>query len=37
VTEPGEVEAALRRGLAATKDRPVLIDIVVADSAYPKI
>lgn len=37
VTEPEDVEAALRHGLAATKDRPALIDVVVADSPYPKI
>ncbi len=37
VTEPGDVEAALRQGLAATKDRPALIDVVVADSPDPNI
>jgi acetolactate synthase-1/2/3 large subunit len=37
VTEPGDVEDALRQGLAATRTRPALVDIVVADSPYPKI
>jgi acetolactate synthase-1/2/3 large subunit len=37
VTEPQDVEAALRQGLAATKTRPALVDVVVADSPYPKI
>jgi acetolactate synthase-1/2/3 large subunit len=37
VTEPGDMEEALRQGLAATKTRPALIDVVVADSAYPKV
>lgn len=37
VTEPREVEAALRQGLAATRTKPALVDIVVAASPYPKI
>ena len=37
VTEPGDVEDALRQALAATKTRPALVDVVVADSPYPKI
>ena len=37
VTEPGDLEDALREGLAATKERPALIDVVVADSPYPKL
>jgi len=37
VTEPGDVEEALRQGLAATKTRPALVDVVVSDSPYPKI
>lgn len=37
VTDPKEVEDALRWGIAATKHRPALIDVVVADSPYPKI
>jgi acetolactate synthase-1/2/3 large subunit len=37
VTGPGDVEEALRQGLAATKTKPALIDMVVADSPYPKI
>ncbi len=37
VTEPKDVEAALRQGLAATRARPALVEVVVADSPYPKI
>jgi acetolactate synthase-1/2/3 large subunit len=37
VTEPDEVESALRQGLAATRERPALVEVVVADSPYPKI
>jgi thiamine pyrophosphate-dependent acetolactate synthase large subunit-like protein len=37
VTKPGDVEAALRRGLAATKDRPALVEVMVADRPYPKL
>ena len=37
MTDPGNVEEALRQGLAATKTRPALIDVVVADSPYPRI
>jgi acetolactate synthase I/II/III large subunit len=37
VTEPGDVESALREALAATKHMPALVDVVVADSPYPKI
>jgi thiamine pyrophosphate-dependent acetolactate synthase large subunit-like protein len=37
VTEPGDVEDALREGLAATSERPALVDIVVADSPYPNL
>ena len=37
VTEPHDVESALREGLAATKDVPVLVDVLVADSPYPKL
>jgi len=37
VTEPGHLEDAVREGLAATKDRPALVDVIVANSPYPKL
>ena len=37
VTDPNEVEGALRRGLAATKEKPALVEVMVADRPYPKI
>ena len=37
VTEPGDVESALREGLAATKRSPALVEVVVADSPYPRL
>jgi len=37
VTDPNDVESALRRGLAATKDRPALVEVLVADVPYPKL
>jgi len=37
VSDPREVEDALRAGLAATKDRPALVDVAVADYPYPKV
>lgn len=37
VSEPSEMEDALRAGLAATKTRPALIDIVIKDHPYPKM
>jgi acetolactate synthase I/II/III large subunit len=37
VTEPGDVEAALRQGLAATKRQPALVEVMVAEQPYPKI
>ena len=37
VTEPKDVEGALRQGLAATKKRPVLVEVMVARHPYPKI
>jgi acetolactate synthase-1/2/3 large subunit len=36
VSEPGDVEAALRQGLAATRARPALVEVMVSDSPYPK-
>jgi acetolactate synthase-1/2/3 large subunit len=37
VTDPKDVEGALRQGLAATKKRPVLVEVMVARHPYPKI
>ena len=37
VTDPGDVESALRQGLAATKHRPALVEVMVAERPYPKI
>ena len=37
VDEPAEVESALRRGLAATRDRPALVEVMVARHPYPKL
>lgn len=37
VTDPGEVEDALRDGLAATKRSPALVEVMVKDHPYPKL
>ncbi len=37
VTEPREIEAALRAGLAATKERPALVEVIVEDRPYLKL
>ena len=37
VTEPGDVEEALRRGLAATKRQPALVEVMVGRGPYPKL
>jgi acetolactate synthase-1/2/3 large subunit len=37
VTDPGKIETALRAGLAATKKRPALVEVMVADRPYPKL
>jgi acetolactate synthase-1/2/3 large subunit len=37
VTEPEDVEAALRQGLAATKMRPALVEVMVSRPSYPKV
>ena len=37
VTEPGDIESALRAGLDATKRRPALVEVLVADRPYPKL
>jgi thiamine pyrophosphate-dependent acetolactate synthase large subunit-like protein len=37
VSDPKQVTDALRDGLKATKDRPALVEIMVADSPYPSL
>jgi len=37
VTNPKNVESALRQGLAATKQKPALVEVMVADKPYPKL
>ena len=37
VSDPGKVEGALRQALAATKHKPALLEVMVADRPYPKI
>ncbi len=37
VTDPKDIEGALRQGLAATKQKPALVEVMVADRPYPKI
>jgi acetolactate synthase-1/2/3 large subunit len=37
VTEPRDVEGALRQGLAATEQRPALVEVMVAQRPYPKV
>ena len=37
VTEPRDVEGALRQGLAATQQRPALVEVMVAQRPYPKV
>ena len=37
VTEPGDIEGALRQALATTKDRPVLVEVMVGRGSYPKL
>ena len=37
VSDPRDVEAALRQGLAAPAQRPVLVEVMVRDHPYPKI
>jgi len=37
VTDPQDVEDALRQGLSATRSRPALIEVMVARHPYPKI
>ena len=37
VSDPKNVEAALREGLAATKEQPALVEVMVAEHPYPKL
>ena len=37
VTDPKNVESALKQGLAATKQKPALVEVMVADKPYPKL
>ena len=37
VTDPKDVEGALRQALAATKRQPALVEVMVAQQPYPKI
>jgi thiamine pyrophosphate-dependent acetolactate synthase large subunit-like protein len=37
VTEPGDIEAALRQSLAATKTQPALVEVMVGRGAYPRL
>ncbi|HET9404951.1 MAG TPA: thiamine pyrophosphate-binding protein [Burkholderiales bacterium] len=37
VSDPKDVEGALRQALAATKTRPALVEVMVAERPYPKI
>jgi acetolactate synthase-1/2/3 large subunit len=37
VSDPKDVEGALRQALAATKEKPALLEVMVADRPYPKI
>ena len=37
VTKPEDVEAALKQGLAATKQKPALVEVMVGKCPYPKI
>jgi len=37
VSDPRIIEDALRQGLAATKDKPVLIEVMVGRRPYPKL
>ena len=37
VSDPKDIESALRQGLAATAQRPALVEVMVGDHPYPKI
>ncbi len=37
VSDPAALEDALRQGLAATRHKPVLLEVMTADHPYPKV
>ena len=37
VNDPSEIEDALSRGLAVTREKPALVEVMVADKPYPKL
>ena len=37
VSDPTELEDALRQGLQATRQKPVLLEVMTGDHPYPKI
>lgn len=37
VSDPGQVADALREGLKATRERPALVEMVIADHPYPSL
>ena len=37
VSDPGDIEAALRQGLAATRTQPALVEVMVSRHPYPKL
>jgi thiamine pyrophosphate-dependent acetolactate synthase large subunit-like protein len=37
VTEPGDVEDALRQALTVTKQKPALVEVMVGRGPYPKL
>jgi thiamine pyrophosphate-dependent acetolactate synthase large subunit-like protein len=37
VTDPGDVEEALRQAQAASRRKPVLVEVMVAEAPYPKL
>ena len=37
VTEPADVEEALKQGLAATRHKPALVEVMVKQAPYPKL
>jgi thiamine pyrophosphate-dependent acetolactate synthase large subunit-like protein len=37
VTDPRHVEDALRQGVTATRNKPVLVEVMVGRHPYPKI
>jgi acetolactate synthase-1/2/3 large subunit len=37
VADPRDIEPALRQGLATTKERPALVEVLVAQRPYPKL